>query len=326
MLAQTANLAKLAEHFPCKDAQTSSSYRRLQRFFKEVPFDYTAIARLIMHWFKFPEVKFTLDRTNWELGKKHINILMLAMVFEHVAIPIFWKALDNGKGNSKAQQRIELIEQFKTLFPDIHIQNLLADREFVGEDWFKWLNDNNIPFCIALRKNNVARPHNAPHYRTPVQRLFADVTRVGECKYLTKKYLICGQWVYLAAIRREDGLLIVASNHYCGMAILAEYRLRWQIETLFSCFKSRGLDLEQTHMTEPAKIEKWVAVLSVAFAWAYLSGKWRCEQKPLKLKTHGRFERSVFRVGLALVAKIAMCILAAFETWFCPIEFIHLLQ
>ncbi|MBS9779072.1 MAG: hypothetical protein KGV51_00455 [Moraxellaceae bacterium] len=31
----------------------------------------------------------------------------------------------------------------------------MADREFIGEDWFKWLADKkrNIKFCIRIRKN-----------------------------------------------------------------------------------------------------------------------------------------------------------------------------
>ncbi|MDI1231729.1 MAG: hypothetical protein PSU93_11315, partial [Methylobacter sp.] len=46
-------------------------YRRLQRFFQEVVFDYDAIARLIMQLFDFYDKAYylTLDRTNWKWGK-----------------------------------------------------------------------------------------------------------------------------------------------------------------------------------------------------------------------------------------------------------------
>ena len=33
------------------------------------------------------------------------------------------------------------------------IQSLLADREFVGDDWFTYLVENKIPFVIRLRKD-----------------------------------------------------------------------------------------------------------------------------------------------------------------------------
>ena len=50
------------------DADVNSRYRRLQRFFSEVRFDYDALARLIVSLFGFDQQPFylTLDRTNWQ--------------------------------------------------------------------------------------------------------------------------------------------------------------------------------------------------------------------------------------------------------------------
>ena len=33
------------------------------------------------------------------------------------------------------------------------IAGLLADREFVGDDWFNWLLTEGIPFCIRIKGN-----------------------------------------------------------------------------------------------------------------------------------------------------------------------------
>ena len=41
-----------------------------------------------------------------------------------------------------------------------------------------------------------------------------------------------------------------------------------------------------------------IALLALAFAWAFLVGQWLAQTKPLKLKTHGRKEKSLFRYGL----------------------------
>lgn len=183
LVRQTANLSKLAEYFPDAKAVKDSSYQQIYRFFREVEFNYCLIAQVIMGWLKLTKVKLTLDRTHWQFGKKHINILMLAIVYKykHVAIPIFWKLLNNGKGNSKKDDRIELIELFKTTFPDIQIIGLLADREFVGKEWFKWLNQNQLAFCIPIRKNNVVRRKGRKD-TMPVERLFGDVQRKGKEK------------------------------------------------------------------------------------------------------------------------------------------------
>ena len=43
------------------------------------------------------------------------------------------------------------------------------------------------------------------------------------------------------------------------------YGERWQIETLFGCLKSKGSNLEDTHMTAPAKIDRLMSVLAIGF-------------------------------------------------------------
>ena len=42
-----------------------------------------------------------------------------------------------------------------------------------------------------------------------------------------------------------------------------------------------------------------MALLAIAFCWAHKVGEWKNQAiKPLKVKTHGRLEQSVFRYGL----------------------------
>ena len=52
-----------------------------------------------------------MDRTNWQWGKKNINILMLSITYKGIAIPLFWSLLDK-KGNSNTSERIALMERF----------------------------------------------------------------------------------------------------------------------------------------------------------------------------------------------------------------------
>mgnify|MGYP002761544801 CR=1 FL=1 len=79
----------------------------------------------------------------------------------------------------------------------------------------------------------------------------------------------------------------------------ALYKKRWEIETMFAALKSRGLGFEETHLTEPDKIERLIGLLSLAFACARLLWDARAElQGPPSTKSHGRTERSLFRYGL----------------------------
>ena len=83
--------------------------------------------------------------------------------------------------------------------------------------------------------------------------------------------------------------------------LLADYRLRWGIETLFGALKSRGFELESTHVVScPERLERLLGLLALAFAWAHRTGQWVAEQvQPPRFNARqGRRAKSLFRYGL----------------------------
>ncbi len=79
--------------------------------------------------------------------------------------------------------------------------------------------------------------------------------------------------------------------------MLQDYSRRWEIETLFSCLKTRGFDLEATHMTQSDRIAKLMALLGIAFVGCYRVGEWQVAVKPVRKLKHGRNAKNIFRVG-----------------------------
>ena len=154
---RTVNLAHLAAHLPGK-ALYKSKYRRLQHFFKKVHFDQSAVAGLIMCSLNQKGTKhLALDRTNWKLGKAHINILVLALVTRKFRIPIMWSHMGHG-GNSSTEQRIELMNRYIDEFGVESIQSLLADREFVGDDWLANLLKKIHLLLFACARTCILKP------------------------------------------------------------------------------------------------------------------------------------------------------------------------
>ena len=76
--------------------------------------------------------------------------------------------------------------------------------------------------------------------------------------------MLYGQQHYFEATRLTDGQLLVVCSDKEGKGIEA-YGERWQIETLFGSLKSKGFNLEDTHMTAPAKIDRLMSVLAIGF-------------------------------------------------------------
>ncbi len=95
--ARTVNLSHVAS--PCSgSAQVSSNYRRLQRFFQHVRLDGDWLAVAVVKLMKIrPPWVLRLDRTNWKIGRRDVNILMLAVATRRLRIPLMWTVLDNTK-------------------------------------------------------------------------------------------------------------------------------------------------------------------------------------------------------------------------------------
>jgi hypothetical protein len=300
---RTVNLTELACGFSGKALQ-DSRYKRIKRFFCEFNIDFSTVSSWVIFFFGLSDnpLYLSMDRTNWMWGKRHINVLMLSIVYRGMAIPLLWTLLDK-KGCSNTQERIALMQRFIEYFGKGRIAMLLADREFFGGDWFAWLLKEEIPFCIRIRNDTITT--SARGKEVDVRVLFRDL-KPGEQKCLQEKRKLWKQEVYLAALRLEDGdLLTVASSELLPDPI-GIYGRRWEIETLFSCLKGRGFNFEDTHMTRQDRIEKLLVLLTIACCWAHKTGEWRHEQKPIKIKKHGRMAISYFRYGLDVLRDIVL--------------------
>jgi hypothetical protein len=295
--SRSMNLTEIALAFPNGSVKVESRYRRIQHFVHSYPIDFDHIALFIMLLFCFNTTSYylTLDRTNWQWGKKDINILMLAVVYRGVAIPVYWLLL-NKKGNSNTCERVRLLRRFIKQFGKQSILGVLADREFIGGQWLDWLKSEAIPFHIRVKKN--AKVPNSRGLLVQAQCLFRFLRR-GETLILCSAKTMTGVAVYLSALRLDDGeLLIVASSNPCCDAIEI-YSKRWQIETLFSCLKGRGFNLEDTRVTDRHRINALLVVPIIAFCWAHRTGEWRHQLlNPIKVKKHSRPANSFFKYGL----------------------------
>jgi hypothetical protein len=62
--------------------------------------------------------------------------------------------------------------------------------------------------------------------------------------------------------------------------------------------------MEDTHMTDPKKIEKLLFILAIAVCWAYKIGELQSRRIPIAIKNHGRKWKSIFRLGLDLIRQV----------------------
>lgn len=293
VITATINLARIAA-FMNTGAKIASNYRGLQRFFSEFKMDYREYMRFVLKLLPEKE-KFYLvmDRTNWKFGQRPINVLMLGLIYKKQCFPFCWELLDKG-GSSSTEERRDLLEKAIEILRKERILGLICDREFIGVRWFKYLFDQQIEFHIRIPEQLKAGSLLAPKRKTIdwIFRFWKENAKVDHPIDVT----ILGYKLWVSAMKSKKGICIVVSR-YNNFNSLEKYQLRWTIENMFGAFKTRGFDFESTHMTNLQKLKKLIALVSIAYVWCVLIGLLVKESIKIRIATHGRKRKSIFRAG-----------------------------
>ena len=300
MRMRTVNLMKLAPALPGR-TEWMSRYRRLQRFFSSGLSPATLsefIVRRLVPPVQQLFLSLPFDRTHWRLGRTDVNVLCLGLLHEGVSIPLESMALGKA-GNSNTQERKKLFRRawrYLKAFPCC----LLADREFIGAEWLRFLlKQKGLDFIIRIRYNSwVTLAHGQLHHLE----VFTRNLPKGKTRTYESVELYDGEKAVrlnLVCHRSTKGeLVLLATNRTDLDQVLEIYKERWSIETAFGFFKSRGFNLEDTHLTLPKRIELLLAVLALCLMWSLLIGVWIDHHKPIKIKKHGRKSISSVRLGI----------------------------
>lgn len=296
--ARSVNLSHIASQFSGR-AQVASSYRRLQRFFQYVALDGDWLAEAVIKLLKLrPPWLLALDRTNWKVGRRDVNIPMLAVITRRARLPLMWIILDK-PGTSNAAERIKLLRRYCALFGPSSIRPLLCDREFIGHAWIEYLLQNNILFAIRVKEGSHVVLDDGRTYqlKSLLRKAYGGAwlaARSGHLRTMAGRNL---PPIRFAAKRLADGQVLIIATNIKPAKALKLYRKRWYIECLFGDSKSRGLNMEDTRLTDPIKLNSLLVVITLAMAWAYASAALLKGRSSIKKGAHGYRLKSWFRCG-----------------------------
>ena len=298
--SRTVNLSYLAAAI-ISPATKESSYRRLQRFFKQFDICSILIGKLLISMLRAhhpgPWI-LAIDRTNWQLGKAHINVLVITAIVGKVGFPVCWITLPKKtkKGNSRQFHRAKLARVLLKIVSVEEIESMVMDREFYGKEWLSWLSDKGIPYVLRIKANTCING--------------VKIGLLLKSKRNFQKYHIFSayeQSVYLGfkwigqTNKSTKQRIIVISNAFAGEKALELYRRRWGIEAFFAHCKKNGFNLEDTHITDPKKMNKLLAVVAVAFCICYLKSPMATQKDSGIAK-----RKSIFRDGMEEIQKMLM--------------------
>jgi hypothetical protein len=265
-------------------------YQRLKRF---AQFDWTDqqlfTARIVLSHFRDDaELVLILDRTNWKWGKADLNFLILSVMWKSFSFPLAWQVLPHS-GNSNTATRIALLESVLPLMQGKSLA-LLADREFIGKEWFGALKRLGIKPTIRLRATTKVDGIEVWAYFKKLQ--------PGELRIWHAPTMIYGVRLRVLACQNLHGQTLYLAYHGWGTQAIKRYAWRWNCENMHQALKGRGFDLEATRLTEGTRVSLLFGVVSLAFIWCCLSGDFVATKSPPKVLKHGYPAKSLFRVGL----------------------------
>jgi transposase len=233
---------------------------------------------------------------------------MISVIWNGMGVPLIWTLLPSA-GNSNTKARTDLLDRLQGTFSDLKIASLMGDREFIGDAWMAYLSARKIPFILRLRENqHVVREG----YDTWT---IADIARrldKGQ-KMIIKSWCRLGQdagkcspFIRLVVMRLPTGEFLAIACSSKPHRALASYRQRWTIETLFANLKTKGFNLEDTHITDPDKLSTLLAVLALTVTLCIKTGLAAARLRPIPIKKHGRRAWSLFALGVGVLRKITV--------------------
>lgn len=312
----TVNLYKLrgrVAKFIAKPIAADSGYKRLIRVFDKHAHSrlWLSLLQCVFRLLRLQSKYLILDGTSWKhQGVKH-HYLTLSIIYRSVAIPIYWVDLSK-LGISSFKERKQM---FKRLFKHFNLKGkiLLADREYIGKEWFNFLINNGLLFIIRLRKKNYQSYVNQTPGKS-YQQLIDKVLRskladkaVGkpiEIDGVSYTFVVTK---YLDTKGKAHLLLLLGSLNHHPKAIADAYLKRWKIECCFRHLKSNGFDLEQLNLKGKARGKLLMAVMVFAYVISIHEGLKTYKNVREIQRSNGPLEKaeSVFRHGYDnLIAKV----------------------
>lgn len=274
--AESVNHRDLAPQMPGA-SDLESKKRRVERGVHDPQLTAQVFLALLLAHVPPGKLLISLDRTTWKHGQSPLNLLVLGVVVHGYTIPLVWTALDH-TGNSDTKARIWLV-----------LRLLEADREFIGQDWFRFLRRKGIKRAIRIKGDAVLDEIHASEW-------FADL-QVGAFRELLERTAVYGEIMRVVATRSPVGDLVIIATDFSVWDTFALYRMRWSVECTFSSLKSRGFDLERTGITQAERLERLFGLVILAWLFCLQTGVWLSAVKPIKVLKHGRKAVSYVQLG-----------------------------
>ncbi len=269
LIAQSINTSELANALPREVQSNESRYRFINRWLKNTrinfhdaikPFAVELLQKLSSNG---SVVSISFDQTKICNG---FECIMLSIRFGERALPLLWKVVET-KGSIGFDFQEPLIRGFAQIVPQ-NVKILFnADRFYGTSALISLMKELGWMYRVRLKGNLILRHQGG-------ELLTGELLELGLPAITDVELNESGVTTNIGSLHEEGHpeAWIIAMECTPTEAKVLDYGLRWACEPLYSDFKSRGFNIQNSHLKHEERIERLLLVIALSCYWAVSIG------------------------------------------------------
>jgi hypothetical protein len=236
--------------------------------------------------------------------------LMISVIYKgHVggwtglrALPLAWRVRQVPKGHFPEDFHINMVELVMSVIPEGTEVVFLGDGEFDGIDLQEVMNDSGWFYACRTAKSTVATwegiQFNLDLLGSSIKPgMLIELKEVQFTRNAYGPVMVMCCWA-----KDEAEPLYLVSNLSLAEEAIKYYQKRFRIETFFSDQKSRGFNIQKSHLEDPQRLSRLLIATCLAYIWlVYLGTLCKREGSQSTIHRKSRCDLSLFQLGFRLL-------------------------
>lgn len=213
------------------------------------------------------------------------QMLMVSLRVGERALPLAWH-MKKTQGAIGFREQKDVLEAVAALLPKGARVTLMGDRFYGSPALIEWCREEGWGWRLRCKQDLLVFDKDG------------GLTTLAEC-FARGELMLTD--IGLTEKRARTNIAMVHEEGHPEPWIIAmsdppspwrahDYGLRWGIEAMFSDYKTRGFNLEESQIERTDRLDRLVLVLSLALYWAVSTGMWDAmtNKTPAEKKTRRR--------------------------------------
>jgi hypothetical protein len=227
--------------------------------------------------------------------------LMVSLLYAGRALPIAWLVIAGAKGHFPAETHVRLLREVKARVPATATVTFLGDGEFDSPELQAEADGYGWDYVCRTAKNIQISAEGEAWLSLEDLAVVRGKRAFRKGVLFTKDaygpVMVVAWW---GAAYTEPIYLV--SNLTSVQAACDWYRKRAHIETFFSDQKSRGFQLDKSHLSDPERVARLMLAACLAYLWViYLGTVAQHDGWQAIIHRRRRCDLSLFQLGLRLL-------------------------